>query len=107
NVRNMALGAKIALARESEALLVLTVGESYQKTRSPGIVAFTAVFNMPPYGPLLGQPINELNTAEYIQLEFDGADMPENASVAGGQVVFTINGNQRFEFNITEQTADG
>jgi hypothetical protein len=107
NVHAFNSGAKITLERGSEALLFLSVGDSYQKTTSPGTVAFVAAFNLPPYGPLLGRPIKELSTAEDIQLEFQGTDMPQNASIIGGRVVLIINGNQRFEFNIKEQTADG
>jgi len=107
NTHDFSLGARTTLEKDSVELLSLSVGDSYQKTTEPGMVAFIAVFNLPPYGSLLGHPISELNTAEYIQLEFVGNRMPDNASITGGEVVFIINGSQRFEFGIPEQIADG
>ena len=107
NTRDLGTGARIGIRKGSELLLFLSVGESWQKTTEPGTVAFVATFNMPPYGSLLARPLDELSTAEYIQVEFVGPSMPQNALVTGGEVAFIINGGQRFDFPVPEQTADG
>jgi hypothetical protein len=101
-------GAWIAFARGSESLLSMTVGDSYAQTRSEGkVTTFAALFNTPPNGSLMGKPINKIGEAEYLQVEFLGADMPANAKIVGGKITFTINGNQGFEFEVPEQISDG
>lgn len=101
----MDAGGWIGFGRGSKALLATNTGESIFKTIREGEVLVRGVFNSPVDGPLVGQPIPELRTAEYLQLQFKM--LPPNAEVLRGTIVVTLNGTQRFEFQVPAQTATG
>jgi len=93
-------GATIAFARGMEALLATAALNASSKTQNKQKTIYL-VFNSPIYGSLVGKPLIELATAEYVQLE---TGEPSESEVLGGTVIFTLNGSRRFEFPIPAQT---
>lgn len=105
NSHFMDAGGWIGFCRGSDALLSTTTGESIFKTTEDGVVIARGIFNSPIHGQFVGKPIPELRAAEYVQLQFKM--LPQNAEILRGIIVFTINGTQRFEFQVPTQTAVG
>lgn len=93
-------GGSITFARGTEALLATAAMNATSRTQNNQKTIYL-VFNSPIYGPLVGKPLTELGTAEYVQLEITaqlGA-----LDVLGGTIIFTLNGSRRFEFPIPAQ----
>jgi hypothetical protein len=94
-------GGSVAFARGTEALLATGALNANSRTQSSKTTIYL-VFNSPIFGPLVGKPLTELATAEYVQLEITTLGDAE-AEVLGGTIVFTLNGSHRFEFPIPAQ----
>lgn len=93
-------GATIAFGRGTEALLATAALNATSRAQNKQKTMYL-VFNSPIYGSLVGKPLTELATAEYVQLE---TGEPSESEVLGGTIVFTLNGSRRFEFPIPAQS---
>ena len=101
----MDAGGLVGFCRGSEPLLVIRTGDSVFKTVANQQVAVHADFNSPISGPMVGKIIPELGTSEYLQIEFQ--QLPHDVPVLRGKIVVTLNGTQRFAFDVPAQTANG
>ncbi len=104
STHTMGGGGSVAFARGTEALLATAAMNATSRTQNSKTTVYL-VFNSPIYGPLVGKPLAELATAEYVQLEITSplGDADAEAEVLGGTIVFTLNGSHRFEFPIPAQ----
>jgi len=94
-------GGYAAFGRGNTVLLKALAIDSWRKQLGNGVVRYHSVFSMPADSPGVGEPIEVLKQAEYIQTEFK--TMPTNSLVTGGTVVFVMNNSVRLEFIVPEQ----
>jgi hypothetical protein len=98
-------GGEIGFGRGDKPLLTIGVGDAFANTIQNQQVSFRVLSNSQISGPLAGKPMTELIAAEYVQIELKV--LPENIEVLSGTMEVTLNGTQRFEFDIPQQKARG
>ena len=105
NVYSAHKGGVAAFGKGNTVLLQASAMDSWRRQLGNGVVRYHSVFSMPADSPGVGESVESLRQAEYIQTEFK--TMPTNSLVTGGTVVFAVNNSVRLEFAVPEQRCAG
>jgi prefoldin subunit 5 len=103
--RYMNEGGLLSFVKNRQSLLLLADTQSNVKQTGKGEVIYKGIFHMKDNLSAIGKPIETLQTSDIIQIRF--RRIPENSQVIGGKAIVVLNGNTRFEFEISPQQMYG
>jgi hypothetical protein len=96
-------GASLRLVSSEGEMLVLTTLETLKSPAGPGTALYELDLSLEPGSPAVNRPIGVLREASRAILHMSA--LPENAQVADGEIILTVNSTITVRLAIQEQTA--
>ncbi len=102
NTRYMGRGGYLAFVKNRQIVLITSHDESTARQNGKGEVVYMGNFNIQTERSInIGKPVETLQASDIIQIKF--LKIPEGSEVVGGKATVIINGDMRFEFEISPQ----
>ncbi|MCX5695696.1 MAG: hypothetical protein NTW18_03395 [Candidatus Omnitrophica bacterium] len=105
STRYMDVGGLLCFVKNRQPLLLMSDTQSDAKQNGKGEVIYIGVFRMQSNYSAVGKPIEILQESDIIQVRF--VKIPENSQVISGKAFVIVNGDTRFEFEISPQQMQG
>ncbi len=95
-------GGYLAFVINRQSVLLTSNTQSIARQNGKGEVVYRGNFNMQTEpSSIIGKPVEALQTSDIIQIGF--LRIPEGSEVISGKATVIINGDMRFEFEISAQ----
>ncbi len=100
NTRYMNEGGYLAFVENRQSVLLTSNTQSIARQNGKGEVVYRGNFNMQTEtSSIIGKPVETLQTSDIIQIVF--LKIPDGSEVISGKATVIINGDMRFEFEIS------
>ncbi len=102
STRYMGRGGYLAFVKNRQIVLLTSHDESTARQNGKGEVVYMGNFNIQTERSInIGKPVETLKSSDVIQIRF--WKIPEGSEVISGKATVIINGDMRFEFEISPQ----
>ena len=96
-------GGYLLFAADNQEILTIAASDSWRQLVATNECMYRSTLNLDATHAAVGQPVNMLEQAEFVQAEF--LVMPKDATLIRGRALCTINSEFRFELKFPAQKA--